>query len=333
MKTRRFDSLGHLCLLGACSSWLAGVQAQPSLQLGAELLANNEIRLTLTAPAGLSYRIDAATELPAWSALATLPATTATSLQYTDSIAPSRSARYYRAVQLTEASAFAGDHLSTAEGDVIIHPLYHASFVLNWNGKIIYNDPDDDSAYEATYQGLPKADLILVSHSHGDHFSATKIEQVRGPNAVIVAPQAVYNSLSAAQKALAIVLTNNASTNLLGLTIDAVPAYNANHPRGSGNGYVLTIGGKRSLHEWRYRKHRRNARPGKHRCRLSLHEPALHHDRQRRHQLRPRLPPKSYLSLPLPGPRWLNRQCDHIQATPRHGSGHRNPPTEMVLRY
>lgn len=234
-------------MLGACSVWLTCAHAQQtSLQFtGAQLLTNNEVVLTLTAPAGFNYRIEAATDLPAWNALATLPASSTTSLQYTDSLAPFLNGRYYRAVQLTESGAFTGDHLSTTNGDVIIHPLFHASFVMNWNGKIIYNDPDDDAAYQATYQGLPKADLILVSHSHGDHFSAGKIDAVRGPNAVIVAPQAVYNGLSAAQKALAIVLPNNASTNLMGLTIDAIPAYNANHPVGSGNGYVLTIGGKR----------------------------------------------------------------------------------------
>jgi L-ascorbate metabolism protein UlaG (beta-lactamase superfamily) len=62
---------------------------------------------------------------------------------------------------------------------------------------------------------------------------------------VIVVPQAVYNSLTTVQKTLAVILTNGASTNLLGLTVQAVPAYNANHALGSGNGYVVTIGGRR----------------------------------------------------------------------------------------
>jgi hypothetical protein len=42
---------------------------------------------------------------------------------------------------------------------------------------------------------------------------------------------------------LTTVLTNGMTTNLLGLHVEAVPAYNANHPRGNGNGYVVTIGG------------------------------------------------------------------------------------------
>jgi L-ascorbate metabolism protein UlaG (beta-lactamase superfamily) len=175
-----------------------------------------------------------------------LPTNSTTSLQHTDSAAPYLDARFYRAARLTGTNIVSGDHLATTNGDVIIHPLYHASLVMSWNGKTIYNDADDDPAYEFTYQGLPKADLILVNHSHGDHFSTTKIEALRGTNALIIAPQTVYSSLTAAQKTKAIVLNYGNSTNILGLTIEAVYAFNANHsPLGFGNGYVLTIGGKR----------------------------------------------------------------------------------------
>jgi L-ascorbate metabolism protein UlaG (beta-lactamase superfamily) len=107
---------------------------------------------------------------------------------------------------------------------------------------MIYNDPVGGAT---PYAGLPKADLILVSHSHGDHFDSATLNTVRGPSAVIIAPQAVFNSLSTTLKALTTVLTNGASANVIGLTIEAVPAYNANHPKGAGNGYVLTLGGKR----------------------------------------------------------------------------------------
>jgi L-ascorbate metabolism protein UlaG (beta-lactamase superfamily) len=44
------------------------------------------------------------------------------------------------------------------------------------------------------------------------------------------------------------VLTNGAAAELLGLKVEAVPAYNRTstfHPKGVGNGYVVTIGGKR----------------------------------------------------------------------------------------
>jgi L-ascorbate metabolism protein UlaG (beta-lactamase superfamily) len=176
----------------------------------------------------------------------TFPTNVATSLQHTDSAAPYLPARFYRAAQLSGTNIVSGDHLNTTNGDAIIHPLFHASFVMQWNGKVIYNDPDDDPQYLSTYQGLPKADLVLVSHDHGDHMSSSQIDALRGPNALIIAPPFVYNNnLSAAQRLSAIALTNGTSTNVFGMTIEAIPAYNSNHPPGRGNGYVLTFGGKR----------------------------------------------------------------------------------------
>lgn len=247
MKTRPLQFFGWLCLFSGWAGWLPWLPAREAPQFtGVGLLTNNEIALTLNAPTGFSYRIDAASAPAGWNGLVTLPTNNTTSLQHTDSAAPYLDARFYRATQLTGTNIISGDHLATTNGDVIIHPLYHASLVLSWNGQTIYNDPDDDAAYEYTYQGLPKADLILVSHSHSDHFSTTKIEALRGTNARIIASQTVYDSLTAAQKTNAIVLNYGNSTNLLGLTIEAVYAFNGNHmPLGFGNGYVLTIGGKR----------------------------------------------------------------------------------------
>ncbi|MCS7336640.1 MAG: MBL fold metallo-hydrolase, partial [Verrucomicrobiae bacterium] len=105
----------------------------------------------------------------------------------------------------------------------------------------VYNDP----ASGISYTGLPKADLILLSHTHSDHFSTATIEDVRTTNTVIIASQAVYNSLTAAQKPLAVVLGYGQSTNVLGLNVQAVPAYNSYHTYGTGNGYVLTVADRR----------------------------------------------------------------------------------------
>src|SRR5262249_18280918 len=148
----------------------------------------------------------------------------------------------YRAQQVDGTNVFTGDHLTTTNGDVVMQPRFHATCVLRWNGVMIYCDPDDS----ATYGALAKADLILVTHSHSDHLSVSTIDAVRGPGVVIIAPLDVYNNyLNVAQKAITRVLGYGGSTNLLGLTVEAVPAYNSNHPFGFGNGYVLTIGGKR----------------------------------------------------------------------------------------
>jgi L-ascorbate metabolism protein UlaG (beta-lactamase superfamily) len=223
---------------------VSGLAAEPAIS-GIQLSSNQEPVLTISAPVRANYRIDSTVDLPDWAPVVTLPAPVLTSLQHTDSAPATVGQRFYRVAQLEGTNAFTGDHLATTNGDVVIHPLFHASLVLKWNDLVIYNDPDDDAAYLATYKNLPKADLILVSHSHGDHFSTAQIEAVRDSGTVIVAPAAVYSSLTPAQRAQAIPLANGGTTNLLGLVIDAIPAYNGNHPLGAGNGYVLTIGGRR----------------------------------------------------------------------------------------
>jgi L-ascorbate metabolism protein UlaG (beta-lactamase superfamily) len=227
-----------------CSCRLSARAQQPPQFNNIQVLTNREIALSFTAPTGINYRIEAADRLPEWKGLVTLPTTTLTSLQHTDSAGPFLPGRYYRTL-VAETNAFTGDHLQTTNGDLIIHPLFHASFLMSWNGNIIYSDPADDATFQGRYAQMPKGNLILVTHSHTDHFSSSRIDSVRTTNAIIVVPQAVYNGLTLAQKALAIVLTNNTSTNVLGITIDAIPAYNSYHPTNTCNAYVLTLGGKR----------------------------------------------------------------------------------------
>jgi L-ascorbate metabolism protein UlaG (beta-lactamase superfamily) len=168
---------------------------------------------------------------------------TSTNLQHTDSGAPFVRERYYRAEQLPAGTnVLTGDHLSTTNGDVIFHVVNHASFVMSWNGKMIYNDPVGGAGL---YTAFPRADLILVSHSHSDHFDANTLSAVRGSNGIIVAPSAVFSLLSTTLRSNAVVLAYNASTNILGINIQAVAGYNGNHPSNSNNGYITTVGGKR----------------------------------------------------------------------------------------
>lgn len=219
---------------------MAEVFSQPSFSIASK--TNREALLTLSSAAGRTNRIESSSNLADWHPFVThlLPASGST--QHVDSGAPFSARRYFRAVEIMDTNALAGDHLVTDNGVLTIRPVDHASFVVQWNGIWIYNDPVGAASL---YQSFPRADIVLVSHGHGDHFNSTTLAAVQKPGTVILAPRAVYNSLSAALKPLATVLTNGASTNLLGITAEAVPAYNDRHPKGEGNGYVLTIGGKR----------------------------------------------------------------------------------------
>jgi L-ascorbate metabolism protein UlaG (beta-lactamase superfamily) len=191
----------------------------------------------------VSYRIDVSTNLPDWEPLFTLPG--AGTNQHVDTATPYFDLRFYRVEQLSGTNLLTGDHVITTNGDEVLHPINHASLVMSWGSKLIYIDPVGGAA---PYSGLPKADLILVTHSHGDHFHSPTLDAVRSPGVVIVAPPGVYSSMSTTLKGLTTVLTNGMATNVLDLRIEAVPAYNlttSNHPRGAGNGYVLTLGGRR----------------------------------------------------------------------------------------
>jgi L-ascorbate metabolism protein UlaG (beta-lactamase superfamily) len=206
-------------------------------------LSNKETFLQLTSPTGLNYRIEVSSNLLGWNSFLTFFAASNV-LQHTDSAAPFLESRLYRALGLDGTNVVTGEHLATTNGDVILHRVYHAAVALSWAGRMVYVDPSTNR-----FAGLPPADLILFSHPHPDHFNANAITSLRGSNGLVLAPQAVYDMLSTAQKSNAMVLTNGVSTNLFGIGVEAVAMYNTNssplHPKGWGNGYVLTFADKR----------------------------------------------------------------------------------------
>src|SRR6185369_17724919 len=75
------------------------------------------------------------------------------------------------------ADTIEGDRLATSDGDLIIHPINHATFVLSWKDRTIYVDPVGNGK---RFDGLPKPDLILVTDIHGDHLSPETLEAVAG---------------------------------------------------------------------------------------------------------------------------------------------------------
>jgi L-ascorbate metabolism protein UlaG (beta-lactamase superfamily) len=145
------------------------------------------------------------------------------------------------------ASMHAADtqEFPTSAGPVKITPLYHASTLIEAGGKVIYLDP----ATPAKLSGLPKADLILITHIHGDHMDPDSIKQISKPGTEILAPASVVETVTAAKP-----MANGETKTWHEWTIEAVPAYNLKrgpqpgqlfHPKGRDNGYVLTYGGKR----------------------------------------------------------------------------------------
>ena len=152
------------------------------------------------------------------------------------------------------------DVIATSKGDLRITPINHASLMLQFDGKVIYVDPSN----VGDYASKPKADLILVTHTHPDHMNIAKIAALKTDKTMIVSDECVTLARLVPE---AQALHAGAKTTVLGIEIEAVAAYNLTrgpkpgklyHPnkvgreydcegedRGGGVGFILTMGGKR----------------------------------------------------------------------------------------
>jgi L-ascorbate metabolism protein UlaG (beta-lactamase superfamily) len=141
------------------------------------------------------------------------------------------------------AQGFEKDQFQTSEGPLTITFIGHATLMMEFNGKIIHIDP---VGQYADYSKLPKADLVLVTHHHGDHFDVAAIEKIRKPGMEVV-----LTALCSPEFPEGKVIKNGESGNYAGITVNVVPACNIKHerspgwpyhPKGEGNGYILHFG-------------------------------------------------------------------------------------------
>ncbi|MDR6263722.1 MBL fold metallo-hydrolase [Roseobacter sp. N2S] len=146
------------------------------------------------------------------------------------------------------AAAHGGDEFPMNGGAVSVHPVAHASVVLETPVGTIYVDPVGEVAQ---YADLPKPDLILITHHHGDHFNVDTLKGLVAENTPLITNPEVMGMLPDELKTNASQLANGESSAFNGVSIDAIPAYNTTedraqfHPKGRDNGYVLGFDGLR----------------------------------------------------------------------------------------
>ena len=151
------------------------------------------------------------------------------------------------------------DAVPASGGDIQITPIMHSSVQLEYGGKVIQVDPV--AAYDnvelpllGKFDALKQADLILVTDIHPENLDPAEIGKLRKPGAPVVMPAAAASGAGAQIPAPTVVMANGDMKTVADIKIEAVPMYNMQHgpkpgelyhPKGRGNGYILTLGGKR----------------------------------------------------------------------------------------
>jgi len=138
------------------------------------------------------------------------------------------------------------DIIKTSDGDLEITFIGHGTLMFQFNDLVIHADP---VIQYADYSTLPKADIILITHQHGDHFNLDAIQMISKPSTSVILTQTCSEKFEEG-----LIMKNGDEQNIDGLNILAVPAYNVvhkrengtpYHPKGEGNGYVISFGDKK----------------------------------------------------------------------------------------
>ena len=145
---------------------------------------------------------------------------------------------------LDEAAGKEFDRFDTGRGELTITFLGHSSLVFEYGGASIYIDP---VRQYADFSKFPKADLILVTHEHGDHLDPGAIAALKKASTRIILNESSRKKLGEGKA-----LEHDRSIQAAGVAVEAVPAYNSSAGRASyhpkerkDNGYIITVGNLR----------------------------------------------------------------------------------------
>ena len=144
-------------------------------------------------------------------------------------------------VVFATAPAFAQDELN-----LIVKPLGHGTLALQFADQTIVVDP----VANRDYTGMSEPTVILITDIHPDHWNMEAAAMLMGVRTKVVAPRVVADQWGGIDT----VLEHEKFVMVGDIKIEAVPMYNIErgptdgeyyHPKGRGNGYVLTFGLRR----------------------------------------------------------------------------------------
>lgn len=142
---------------------------------------------------------------------------------------------------------FGQDVIPTNSGDIKITPILHGTLVIEYQGKTIYVDPYGGAS---AFDGQNTPDIVLITDIHGDHLNQETLGGLDLSKATVVAPKAVADQLDGSKSKSILVMGNGQSQKVSEILVSAIPMYNlpetddSRHPKGRGNGYILSMGGK-----------------------------------------------------------------------------------------
>jgi len=143
-------------------------------------------------------------------------------------------------------AAIAADTIPATGGNIVLTPMVHAGVQIEYGGKVIQIDPSG----LANMAAAKPADIVIVTDVHGDHMEPASIDKVKKATTVYVAPKALEGKFPGKTE----IIANGETKTVDGISITGVASYNMTrgpkpgmlfHDKGRGNGYVLTLGGKR----------------------------------------------------------------------------------------
>jgi len=144
---------------------------------------------------------------------------------------------------LSGQTTYESDIIKTTGGDLKMTFIGHGTLLFEYNDLVIHIDPV--SRY-AEYSEMPKADIVLITHHHGDHLDTNSINKIKKKGSVIICTEVCAEKIGSGD-----IMGNDELKRIYGIKVESVPAYNivhkrengeAYHPKGVGNGYILTFG-------------------------------------------------------------------------------------------